>query len=70
MAPWLRAQSPKPPLLLEVAPAAYPSVGTTLAEFAAFLEQLGYAAEDLIFGKPVSIAGLTVTDTLLLRARD
>ncbi len=70
LAPWLREQSPKPPLLLEVAPSAYPSVGTTLAEFATFLEQLGYAAEDLITGKPVSIAGLTVTDTLLLRARD
>lgn len=69
LAAWLRTQSPKPPLLLEVAPAAYPSVGTTLAEFAEFVTDLGYAAEDLITGRPVAIAELTVTDTLLLRAR-
>jgi FkbM family methyltransferase len=69
LAPWLRAQSPRPPLLLEVAPSAYPAVGTTLAEFAALLADLGYAAEDLIAGRPVDVAALTVTDTLLLRPR-
>ena len=48
---------------------AYPAVGTTLTDFATFLEGLGYAAEDLVDGRPINIAALSSTDTLLLKQR-
>ncbi|MEO1148067.1 MAG: FkbM family methyltransferase [Cyanobacteria bacterium J06638_22] len=58
---------PLPILVVEIAPAAYPNMNTSLVELAAFMETLGYRAWDMAIAHPVEITELTeTTDVVFL----
>jgi len=68
MADWLRTQSPRPPILCEVAPVAYPAMGRSLQELEDLLRSLGYEATDLeAWGRPVALTALRETTMVVLR---
>lgn len=56
-----------PVLVIEVAPAAYPKLELSIAEFAGFMERLGYVAYDMNLAHLVDVAKLErTTDVLFL----
>jgi len=57
----LKTLAPSPILVVEVAPAAYPNLGTSLGELADFMDSLGYRAWDMAIARPVEITELTQT---------
>lgn len=58
---------PSPILVVEIAPAAYPNLGTSLTELATFMTNLGYQAWDMAIAHPVKITDLTqTTDVVFL----
>jgi FkbM family methyltransferase len=69
MSSYLEHSRNRPPILCEIAPTAYDSLGLTLVEFAGFMGDLGYDARDVSSGhKPIDIRRLTsTTDVLFVR---
>lgn len=62
--------SRRPPILCEIAPAAYRHLSTSLEDLEAYLGSCGYAPRDLSPGTvPVSLAGLKTTTDVLFLAR-
>lgn len=52
-------------LLIEVAPAAYPKLDTSLAEFSDFMKELGYLAHSVDLNREVAVATLEKTTDLV-----
>jgi hypothetical protein len=64
---YLRGTGEPPVLVIEVAPGAYPRLGSSLAEFSAFMTDLGYVAMDVTLAHTVDVANLgRTTDVVFL----
>lgn len=67
--PWLAARPDRPPILCEVAPAAYAHLGRTTADLAAWCARWGYRATDLeAWGRPVDVTTLPDTTMVVFEA--
>lgn len=57
----------RPILIVEVAPTAYPSLGSSLEALAALMQDLGYGAWDMAIAHPIDLTSLTqTTDVVFL----
>ena len=65
----LSSRDPLPALVVEIAPAAYPNLGMSLAELAMFMRNLGYQAWDMAIAHPVEITELTQTTDVVFLSR-
>jgi len=66
---FLDATRPRPPILCEVAPGAYPLLGARVADLFDYLARYGYSATDVEnHGRPVGPDGLVATTNVLFVA--
>lgn len=66
---YFRLTGHRPPIICEIAPRAYPLLGTTLAELAHYMAAFGYAAFDLADGaSKVDVSALKCVDDVLFLA--
>ncbi|MBE9101678.1 FkbM family methyltransferase [Vacuolonema iberomarrocanum] len=65
----LSSCDPLPALVVEIAPAAYPNLGMSLAELAIFMRNLGYQSWDMAIAHPVEITELTQTTDVVFLSR-
>lgn len=66
---YFRRTGHRPPIICEIAPRAYPLLGTTLSKLEEYMSGLGYAAFDLADGtSPVDLRELKYVDDVLFLA--